>query len=98
MCLACVVYGVRNTRVVRVGGLTWLGKVEGGRYYLGSHGDLTEVTWQEWEQARRDERFEWILWWVMWANMGIFALTLRERSPQNPPTQRTAAASSGAVE
>jgi|HubBroStandDraft_3_1064219.scaffolds.fasta_scaffold317331_1 hypothetical protein len=50
-----------------LGGDAFLGKAEGGKYFLGSHGGYTEV-------SRNVYTYSWIHGYVAWAGWGMAVL------------------------
>ena len=74
LALAVFLLGFANfalffTISVAIGGDAVAGRVEGGRYYVSSHGHLTEVSPEVWEFSYRHAR-------ITWATFPLSALAL----------------------
>jgi hypothetical protein len=57
MLIYLVSYGWKMSYYRSVGGLPSIGKVEGGRYYVGNHGAYTEVSEEDWNRGVALERW-----------------------------------------
>jgi asparagine N-glycosylation enzyme membrane subunit Stt3 len=66
---------------VAIGGDTARGKVEGGRYYVSSHGRLTEVSPEVWEYSRVHAQVTWAV-----SLLGALALAVLLLSSRFPGT------------
>jgi hypothetical protein len=79
---------------VSIGGDAISGKAEGGRYYLSSHGKLTEVSSPVWHYSRVHTISVWItVPLAIFGGGGLMALTRWLQRPHNQRLQRTGRAS-----